>query len=88
MEKIQDGATAETFTTEHYRLVRTEDGWRGEADDSSWQWFDFPDITFTDDECRFELAAETICMAGELDTYREYLDMLYDEIEELRHHIR
>ena len=26
-------------TTDHYRLVRTDDGWRGNPDDSSWQWF-------------------------------------------------
>lgn len=35
--------------TEHYALVRTEDGWRGDPDGYSWQWFDFPELTFTDD---------------------------------------
>ena len=75
-------------TTDHYRLVRTDDGWRRNPDDSSWQWFDFPDITFTDDsDCRFELHAEAIVMAAELDVYREFLAILSDEISELRQSI-
>lgn len=57
--------------TEHYTLVKTKDGWHGDPDGYSWQWFDFPDITFTDDgDCHFELEAEAIDMAVELDTYR------------------
>ena len=56
--------------TEHYTLVKTKDGWHGDPDGYSWQWFDFPDITFTDDgDCHFELEAEAIDMAVELDTY-------------------
>lgn len=55
--------------TEHYTLVKTKDGWHGDPDGYSWQWFDFPDITFTDDgDCHFELEAEAIDMAVELDT--------------------
>ena len=47
--------------TEHYTLVKTKDGWHGDPDGYSWQWFDFPDITFTDDgDCHFELEAEAI----------------------------
>ena len=64
-------------TTDHYRLVRTDDGWRGNPDD-----------TFTDDgDCRFELHAEAIVMAAELDVYREFLAILSDEISELRQSI-
>lgn len=55
---------------------------------NSWQWFDFPDITFTDDgNCHFELEAEAIDMAVELDTYREFLAILSREIEKLRQQI-
>lgn len=47
--------------TEHYTLTKTENGWHGDPDDCEWQWFDFPDLTFTDDgDCRFELEAEAI----------------------------
>ena len=47
--------------TEHYTLVKTKDGWHGDPDGYSWQWFDFPDITFTDDgDCHFGLEAEAI----------------------------
>ena len=68
--------------TEHYTLVKTKDGWHGDPDGYSWQWFDFPDITFTDDgDCHFELEAEAIDMAVELDTYREFLAILSREIE-------
>lgn len=35
--------------TEHYTLTKTENGWHGDPDDCDWQWFDFPDLTFTDD---------------------------------------
>ena len=74
--------------TEHYTLVRTENGWHGNPDGYSWQWFDFPEITFTEDgDCRFELEAEAIDMAIELDTYREFLTILSKEIEELRQQI-
>ena len=74
--------------TEHYALVRTEDGWRGDPDGYSWQWFDFPELTFTDDgDCRFELESEVIDTAVELDTYREFLTILSNEIEELRQQI-
>lgn len=58
--------------TEHYTLVKTKDGWHGDPDGYSWQWFDFPDITFTDDgDCH----------------YREFLAILSREIEELRQQI-
>lgn len=47
-----------------------------------------PDITFTDDgDCHFELEAEAIDMAVELDTYREFLAILSREIEKLRQQI-
>lgn len=47
--------------TEHYTLTKTENGWHGDPDCYSWQWLDFPDLTFTDDgDCRFELEAEAI----------------------------
>lgn len=60
----------------------------GYPDGYSWQWFDFPDITFTDDgDCHFELEAEAIDMAVELDTYREFLAILSREIEKLRQQI-
>lgn len=85
--EFQNDATAEPFTTDYYTLVKTDNGWRADANDSSWQWFDFPDITFTGDECRFELNAEAIVMAGDLDTYREFLGILADEIAKLRQHI-
>ena len=35
--------------TEHYTLTKTENGWHGDPNDCEWQWFDFPDLTFTDD---------------------------------------
>lgn len=74
--------------TEYYTLVKTKDGWHGDPDGYSWQWFDFPDITFTDDgDCHFELEAEAIGMAVELDTYREFLAILSREIEKLRQQI-
>lgn len=74
--------------TEHYTLVKTKDGWHGDPDGYSWQWSDFPDITFTDDgDCHFELEAEAIDMAVELDTYREFLAILSREIEKLRQQI-
>ena len=79
--------TVGPFTTDYYTLVKTDNVWRADADDSSWQWFDFPDITFTQDECRFELDAEAIVMAGDIDTYREFLGILADEIAKLRRHI-
>ena len=42
--------------TEHYTLTKTENGWHGDPECCGWQWFDFPDLTFTDDgDCRFEL---------------------------------
>jgi hypothetical protein len=42
--------------TEHYTLTKTENGWHGDPNDCEWQWFDFPDLTFTDDgDCRFYL---------------------------------
>lgn len=70
------------------RLSKTKDGWHGDPDGYSWQWFDFPDITFTDDgDCHFELEAEAIDMAVELDTYREFLAILSREIEKLRQQI-
>ena len=59
-------------TTAPYRLVRTDDGWRGNPDDG---------------DCRFELHAEAIVMAAELDVYREFLAILSDEISELRQSI-
>lgn len=47
--------------TEHYTLTKTENGWHGDPNDCEWQWFDFPDLTFTDDgDCRFELEAEAL----------------------------
>ena len=74
--------------TEHYTLVKTKDGWHGDPDGYSWQWFDFPDITFTDDgDCHFELEAEAIDMAVELETYREFLAILSREIAKLRHQL-
>lgn len=74
--------------TEHYTLSKTENGWHGDPDGYSWQWFDFPDLTFTDDgDCQFELEAEAIDMAVELDSYREFLAILSSEIEELRQQI-
>lgn len=74
--------------TEHYTLTKTENGWHGNLDDCEWQWFDFPDLTFTDDgDCRFYLEAESIDMAVELDEYREFLAILSNEIEELRQQI-
>lgn len=27
--------------TEHYTLTKTENGWHGDPDGYSWQWFDF-----------------------------------------------
>lgn len=62
--------------TEHYTLVKTKDGWHGDPDGYSWQWFDF-----------LELEAEAIDMAVELDTYREFLAILSREIEKLRQQI-
>lgn len=60
--------------TEHYTLTKTENGWHGDPDGYSWQWFDFPDLTFTDDgDCRFKLEAEAIDTASELDEYQEFL---------------
>lgn len=60
--------------TEYYTLTKTENGWHGDPDGYSWQWLDFPDLTFTDDgDCRFFLEAESIDMAVELDEYREFL---------------
>lgn len=51
-------------------------------------WFDFPNLTFTDDgDCRFYLEAESIDAAVELDEYREFLTILSNEIEELRQQI-
>ena len=74
--------------TEHYTLTKTENGWHGDPDDCEWQWFDFPDLTFTDDgDCQFYLEAESIDMAVELDEYREFLTILSNEIEELRQQI-
>ena len=74
--------------TEYYTLVKTKDGWHGDPDGYSWQWFDFPELTFTDDgDCHFELEAEAIGMAVELDTYREFLAILSREIEKLRQQI-
>lgn len=74
--------------TEHYTLTKTENGWHGDPNDCEWQWFDFPDLTFTDDgDCRFELEAEAIDAAVELDEYREFLAILSNEIEELRQQI-
>lgn len=47
--------------TEHYTLTKTENGWHGDPNDCEWQWFDFPDLTFTDDgDCRFDLEGEAI----------------------------
>lgn len=74
--------------TEHYTLTKTENGWHGDPEGYSWQWFDFPDLTFTDDgDCRFELEAEAIDTAAELYEYREFLTILSNEIEELRQQI-
>ena len=33
--------------TEHYTLTKTENGWHGDPECCGWQWFDFPDLTFT-----------------------------------------
>ena len=69
------------------RLSDTSEKYEG-TDVYSLQWFDFPDITFTDDgDCHFELEAEAIDMAVELDTYREFLAILSREIEKLRQQI-
>lgn len=74
--------------TEHYTLTKTENGWHGDPEGYSWQWFDFPDLTFTDDgDCRFDLEGESIDAAVELDEYREFLTILSNEIEELRQQI-
>lgn len=74
--------------TEHYTLTKTENGWHGDPNDCEWQWFDFPDPTFTDDgDCQFYLEGESIDMAVELDEYREFLTILSNEIEELRQQI-
>ena len=54
--------------TEHYTLTKTENGWHGDPDDCEWQWFDFPDLTFTDDgDCRFDLEGESIDAAVDLE---------------------
>lgn len=74
--------------TEHYTLTKTENGWHGDPNDCEWQWFDFPNLTFTDDgDCRFYMEAESIDAAVELDEYREFLTILSNEIEELRQQI-
>ena len=74
--------------TEHYTLTKTENGWHGDPECCGWQWFDFPDLTFTDDgDCRFELEAEAIDTAAELYEYQEFLTILSNEIEELRQQI-
>ena len=84
----QTKKTPTPFHTEHYTLNRTKDGWLADPQGNAHEWFDFPTITFSEDgECHVELDAESIDMSGELDTYKEFLTMLHDELTQLKQHI-